>query len=298
MGRVKNREFWESAKYNNLNFIEYYNRLFELAISMFEWKNLPDSVDSRFLEIILFSDGDALFFKDDVINESIITRCTIAGRLNIYNIPVERRAYANNGYQNHLTNENSVLIFNNLLHTNSIPIVENFAKRMWDIDRTIDVNIKAQKTPILLLCDEKDRLTMKNIYMQYSGNEPVIYGSKNLNTKNIQALTTNAPYVADKLYDLKVNYWNEALTYLGISNINFQKRERLISDEVARGQGGTIANRYSRLEARRQACKQINKMFGLNVWVDFREDYDSLIDDTRKEVVGEPNSIGIGGDVE
>ena len=63
------------------------------------------------------------------------------------------------------------------------------------------------------------------------------------------------------------------LTFLGISNLNVQKKERLITDETIRSQGGTIASRYSRLNARRQACEEINKMFGLDIWVDYREDY-------------------------
>ena len=86
-------------------------------------------------------------------------------------------------------------------------------------------------------------------------------------------LKTDAPYVSDKIYQLKIQYWNEALTYLGISNLNVQKKERLVADEVVRSQGGTIASRYSRLEARREACRKINVMFGLNIDVDYREDF-------------------------
>ena len=40
-----------------------------------------------------------------------------------------------------------------------------------------------------------------------------------------------------------------------------------------RSQGGTIASRYSRLNARRQACEQINKMFDLNIDVEYRQDF-------------------------
>ena len=79
--------------------------------------------------------------------------------------------------------------------------------------------------------------------------------------------------MADKIYQLKTQIWNEALTYLGISNLNIQKKERLISDEVTRNQGGTIASRYSRLESRREAVKKINDMFGTNIEVNYREDY-------------------------
>ena len=112
--------------------------------------------------------------------------------------------------------------------------------------------------------------------MQYQGNMPFIFADKSLNTNGLTVLKTDAPYVCDKLYTLKTQIWNEALTYLGISNINIQKKERLITDEVTRNQGGTIASRYSRLNARRDACKQINAMFGLDIWCDYREDYQEI----------------------
>ena len=109
----------------------------------------------------------------------------------------------------------------------------------------------------------------------------------------MQALKTDAPYVSDKLYQLKTQIWNEALTYLGISNLSIQKKERLITDEAIRSQGGTIASRYSRLEARRKACEEINDMFGLNVSVDYRHDYRQTDDEymLESETEGEKRSI-------
>ena len=275
MGKVKNAEFWESAKYNKVLFLRYYNRLLELSISMFEWKNLPNSVDPRFLELILFSDGMGIFFKDEVLGY-LALRTTIGGRLNVYQIPTDRRAYASNGYQQELNEDDSVIVFNNMIHTNCVSEIEKFALQLADLDRTIEVNCKAQKTPVLITCDEKQRLTMKNLYMQYDGNMPFIFGDKGLNKNSLSVLKTDAPFLADRLYALKTQIWNEALTYLGISNVNIQKRERLLNDEVHRNMGSTIASRYSRLESRRQACEQINKMFGLDIWCDYREDYQTI----------------------
>ena len=286
MGNVADRQFWESAKLNNYSFKQYYNRLTELSVSMFEWKNVPDTIDIRFLELALFGDGLAVFFYDDVLGY-LALRCAIGGQMNVYRIPTKRRAYAANGYNKNLDESNSVIIFNNYLHTNSMLDVELFARRLYNLDRAIDVNANAQKTPILVQCDENQRLTLKNVYMKYDGNEPVIFGDKNLNPNSIKVLQTGAPYVADKLYQLKTQIWNEALTYLGISNINVTKKERLITDEVTRNQGGTMASRYSRLEARRQACDEINRKFGLNISCDYREDTrladDILQDSVNKE---------------
>lgn len=275
MGRKRDTQFGESAYMNNRTYMQYYNRLTELALSMFEWQNLPKTVDQRFLEMCLFSDGMCVFFEDEVLGY-LGLRCMIGGKLNVYQIPTDRRAYATNGYQKELDGTNSVIIFNNYLHTNSMLDVEMFSKRLYNLDRAIDVNANAQKTPVLIQCDESQRLTMKNLYKQYEGNEPFIFGSKGLDANGLKVLQTGAPYVADKLYELKTQIWNEALTYLGISNINVVKKERMITDEVTRNQGGTVASRYSRLESRRQACKQINEMFGLDIWVDYREDFQDV----------------------
>lgn len=273
-----------SAARNNQAFIHYLNRLKELAVSMFEWKNVPDTVDIRYLELTLMQDGMAIFFNDKELGY-LGLQVMIGGNLNVYRIPIIRRAYAINGYSKDLNPDDSVIIFNNMLHTNSIMDLEMFALKLYECDRTIDVNIKAQKTPVALLCDENQRLVMKNLYLQYDGNMPFIFGSKNLDIKQIQAINTGAPFVADKVMETKNQIWNEALTYLGISNTSYQKKERLISDEVIRNMGGTIASRYSRLSERQKACDMINRMFGLNMSVDYREDVQQLVE-TNIEYTG------------
>ena len=153
-----------------------------------------------------------------------------------------------------------------------------FSRRLYLLDRVIDVNANAQKTPVLIQGTEKQRTTLINLYKEYNGNSPFIFGDKNLDLNTLKSLNTGAPYVADKIYQLKTQIWNEALTYLGISNINIQKKERLVTDEVTRNQGGTIASRYSRLQARRDGVKKINAMFGTNISVDYREDFKEIGD--------------------
>jgi len=266
----------ESLLNNNRTYYQYVERLTELAISRFIWHNLPDTVDERYLELHLFTDGQMVYFQDEVIGD-LCLNTTMSGRFDVYGYPILRRAYsAYNNYKKMLKPDNSVIIFNNLMRTNSILDVKMFAMRLYRLDRIIDVNVNAQKTPVLVVCDEKERLTMKNLYMQYEGNEPFIFGDKSLNTNNLTVLKTDAPYVADKIYELKCNIWNEALTYLGISNVTVNKKERLITDEVQRGQGGVIANRFPYLNARNQGATKINKMFGRDIEVEFREDWEMI----------------------
>lgn len=289
MGRRKTY-FDESAILNNRTYVQYVNRLTELAISMFEWTGLPESVDSRYIELHLFSNGCMVYFDDEVMG-NLCLDCAYNGGLDVYGYPILRRAYSSyNGYNRLLKNSNSVIIWNNLLHIPSEADIRAYARRLWMLDRIIDVNANAQKTPILVQGNEKQRLSLVNLYKEYDGNAPVIFGDSSLNTEGLKSISTGAPYVSDRIYELKTQIWNEALTYLGISNINIQKKERLITDEVTRNQGGTVASRYSRLEARRQAVERINDMFGTNIKVNYREDYQEI---EPENVI---NNIGDGGD--
>lgn len=267
---------WQSAELNNKTYIDYYNRLMEMALNVFEWQNLPDTIDERFLELALYEHGYCVYFNDEFIGNLALT-CTIGGQLDVYRIPIMRRAYAQNGYNKLLSSKDSVLIFNNYLHTPTSLTIELFARRLYEIERTIDVNVKAQKTPTLVLASEQQRLTMQNLYMQYDGNEPFIYGDKNMDLDGIKSLKTDAPFVADKLQILKHQIWNEALTFCGIENSNADKKERLVSDEVGSNYGNIEAQRNVMLNARRQACKKINKMFGTNIEVGFRSNLVTMV---------------------
>lgn len=313
----KDLQFWESTEMNNRTYLHYYDRGMELATSRFEYKGLPSSVDERYLELTLFSKGASLWFKDKdlIVDEpkpssnvivignnsgplyddkligsgSVLALPMVThGRLDVYNRPLVRHAIANNGYMSgDLTDEDSVIMYNNYLRKPIMRDIELYARWLYDIQQSIIVNAKAQKTPIAVLCDESERLTMVNLYKEYDGNAPFIFGTKNLDISQLKAISTLAPYVGDKLSDLKISVWNEMLTFLGISNINVVKKERLITDEVTRNQGGIMASRFSPLGMRQQAVKEINKKFGLNISVDYRQDYQELVEDATDDVIGE-----------
>lgn len=270
-GNIADREFFSAEGELVSEFREYFDRFTEICVSEFEYENMPDTIDVRYYELALFYNGKSIVFRDEALG-MLALRMSDYGRFNIYNIPIQRRAFANNGYNKELTDQDSVIIYNNKLRTNSVSVAYRYAKRLAMIDKTIDININAQKTPLLITCEEKDKQTMKNLYMKYDGGFPFIFAKKNQVTPNsIQVMNTEAPFLAEQLYELKQNIWNEALTYLGITNVNVQKKERMISDEVIRGQGGTLISRESRLQMRQECWDKVNKMFGLNVKVKFKE---------------------------
>lgn len=279
--------FQDSAKMNIATYEQYVRRLTELSVSMFEWKNLPDTVDARYIETQLFETGCLVYFRDELIGD-LCLNATPNGSFDVYGNPVVTRAFSKyNNYQKMVMNDESVIIWNNFMRTNSLLDVQMFARRLAHIDRIIDVNVGAQKTPVLLQGTDKQRLTLVNLYKEYDGNAPFIFGDKGLDLNSLKVLSTNAPYVSDKLYQLKTQLWNEALTYLGISNVTLQKKTRLVVDEVDRSQGGVIASRFSRLSARQQAVEKINAMFGTEISVEFREDSTTWHDESEVYGSGE-----------
>lgn len=268
--------------YNKQTFDLYYNQLSNLALNVFKWENLPEEIDYRYLEWVLYTRGYCLFFQDEVTMKYLTLECAIGGNFNVYRIPKYRRAYSISGYQAERNDKNSVIIFNNYLHNPSNIYIQQYARRLALIERTLDINTNAQKTPIMIVCDENQQLSMKNLYQQYDGNEPIIFANKNSGiSEGVKVLNTQAPPLFDKLQVLKHQIMNEALTFLGIENSNSDKKERLVEAEVGSNYGNVEMQRFVFLNARRQACEQINRMFGLNVEVKYNSELPTMLNSSN-----------------
>lgn len=256
---------------NSWTTIDYLNRLKEYALNMFEWINLPKTVDARFIELVLFEEGKINFFEDKLIG-FLALRVNESGKQNVYNEFDKKYIYANNGFSRVRNLRNSVTIYNNYLRTPTYTTVNLYAIRLARVTRAIDLNIEAQKTPILITCPENQKLSLKNVYEQYKGNAPVIYTDSEFNLDSIKVLKTDAPFVVDKLTLYKHDLWNEVMTFLGVNNSNQDKKERLVANEVDANDEQIEQARFNMLDARKDACKKINDMFGLNIDVKFRND--------------------------
>ena len=256
---------------NSWTTIDYLNRLKEYALNMFEWINLPKTVDPRFIELVLFEEGKINFFEDKLIG-FLALRVNESGKQNVYNEFDKKYIYANNGFSRVRNLRNSVTIYNNYLRTPTYTTVNLYAIRLARVTRAIDLNIEAQKTPVLITCPENQKLSLKNVYEQYKGNAPVIYTDSEFNLDSIKVLKTDAPFVVDKLTLYKHDIWNEVMTFLGVNNSNQDKKERLVANEVDANDEQIEQARFNMLDARKDACKKINDMFGLNIDVKFRND--------------------------
>lgn len=278
----RNKEFWLAKAKNDATFLYYYKKIIELGAASIRYKNCPQSINQRFLQLAIINDGKALLFQDDILGY-LGLRLSPSSGFDAYGDPVGRRAYGVNGYNAERTDKNSVIIYNNYMRTSSIPEITLFADRLALLDRIMDINVNAQKTPLFVRCSEEQRLSILNMYKNYDGNEPIIYATKELDPQAIQAFVTGAPYVAGNLYELKTKIWNEVLTYWGIANISYTKKERMITDEVNRGLGGVMANRAIRLNEQIAALDRFNEMFGTNIIPYFDENCAECVDDIATE---------------
>lgn len=273
---------------NERTFRDYYNRLKLLAKTVFKWENLPNSIDEKWIEEFLFSEGKCMFFRDPELG-LMVAKCTEAGDLNPYDEPTLLTPVATNFERTGATYENGVdcvLIRNNDEMIPTASSVNLYAYRLTDISRTIDINIAAQKTPTLITCSEKQRMTLKNVYKQWNGFEPVIFGSKDIDLTGITVLKTDAPIVFDKLQIEKHHIWNECMTFLGINNANMDKRERLVDDEVQANNEQVELFAHVMLKARERACELINDMFSTNIKVSFRNTQKELLNGSEDIVEG------------
>ena len=277
-----NYKFTDSALVNDATYFDYLERFKRIALSMFEWVNLPKSMNARWLERCLYYNGMAALLKDEKYG-FINTNCTSGGEINIYGLPTRlncfsfeyqatRKLYT--GLRKNLTSlpflnkekkkdDECILVMNTPEAVPTCKTMELFALRLYEAERTCDVNIKAQKTPVLLVVNEKKRLMMENLYSQYDGNQPFIFGDdETFNTDILKTLNTGAPFIADKVMDYKKEIWNEALTFLGVNNIMLEKKERLVSDEANSNNELINLNMQCFLAPRLEACKQFNEKFG------------------------------------
>ena len=290
----KKRTALEDAMYvNNATYVDYLERFKKIAMSIFEWENLPDSMDARYLEKCLYYTGCAALLYLEPYG-FINTKATSGSQLNLYGLPTDihcysygvinerRRAYNGLAAPDPNKDKEAILVMNSWEMIPTANTIELFALRLYEAERSCDINIKAQKTPYIVMTNDSQRHSMVNAYNQVDQHAAVIFGEKDhFDPNNIKALSTTAPFVADKIMDYKKEIWNEALTFLGVNNLS-EKRERLISSETNTNNELINLNLMSYLKPRELAAKQFNEKFGLTgtdkeIKVKVRSDLDNII---------------------
>ena len=263
--------FRDALLLNSQTYNDYLERMKKICLSMFDWVNLPSSMNARFIEMCLYYQGQAALLYDDNYGY-INTMASDGGYINIYGLPTEVMCYSYRFNQRRSlfmtdTGEEKgkecILVMNNYERVPTQATVTLFAKRLCDAQRTADVNIASTRFPILITTDQKQYFTLKKMYEEYDGNTPAIFADKNLISPDaLKAMKTDAPFICNDIMEYKREIWNEFLTFMGIQNLS-EKRERLITGEVDSNNELLNLNLQALLIPRKEACKQFNEKYGL-----------------------------------
>ena len=279
---------------NDFTYLDYFYKFMLLARSVFKWENLPNGIKEEWIEKYLFSEGRCMFFKDSKLG-FMITCVTDGGEVNAYDEPTKLIPnainYDVNGKQYNNTVD-AVLIKNNDICMPTAYSIRLYALRIAELTRAIDVNVNAQKTPIIIKGNDKQIMSLKRAYDKYEGNTPVLFIDKALDGDILKAINTSAPVVFDKLQIQKHEIINECMTFLGLNNANTQKRERLITDEVEANNEQIQMHAQLMLKAREQAAEEINKLFNLDIKVSLRSEVVNFSEPSQN-----PLNLTKGGEV-
>lgn len=265
----------------------YLRQLLTLAENVFEFENMPTFIDTAYLNKNLLRNGSIAFFKDEVMGLLALPYVNI-GTLDVYGRPNKIKVMSQNTYTRTLSRDEYVIMYDNNGRYPLFLDITQYAERIALDTRTIDINILQQRTPRFWKTSSDKEKSIRDIIDNVDGLENTILTYEDINIDDIQLILEPAPYVADKIEIQKEKIWNEFLRLIGIANMNFQKKERNIKDEVIASQGGTVASRYSRFEPRKKAIEEINEKFGTKIKVKY---YDGIptsekeeIEDTEMEV--------------
>lgn len=255
---------------NDLTFRTIYDKFKLLAISAYEWEGLPDGIEGKHIEKILFDHGKAIFFRDPDMSFMCL-EAQDGPHVNVYGMPLAYWASGFNYYKLYDV-EDCVIIENNELRRCTHDFVVHYVNKLTEAERTMDVNVKACKTPYIISCDDKSVLTFKNIFAQVDGNAPAIFADRSLNLDSLNVLKTDAKFLCNELMDYKKTVENEFLTFLGFNNSPIDKKERTNVPEVTSNNQLIQSFAEMGLVAREAACKAINEKYGLTVSVRRREE--------------------------
>ena len=275
----------KTADCKNLATLDHWtDQLAQLAIASIEW-DVPDTMDAVYIERALYYHSKCIVFATD---EGLVALAGFgSSRPNIYGIPTMRTVSAANGFQAQLDNTNSVIIYNNVTRTNGVNRAMMYAARLAQLDRIIELNANAQKTPVVLKAPKEAELSAANLYAEYDENADVLRINADLMPETMGVLNMGVPFTGNQLRALQQDIYAQYLRERGIGSSNTGKAERLNTSEVAAGNSGLMMYQAALMTPRLQACKLINKRFekelgGKEIKCRFRRDMiDFILDDLQ-----------------
>lgn len=260
---------------------QYYLQLFiKLSAGRYVWEGLPDYVTSSYIERQLTNNGMIFAVRDEVGKLQFVPGTTMG--INTYEQPITGNTNSVGSSKFSLIpttvtfqgeGANAVYIADNSFKLPQMYQIQFWAEQLAGVKGKIDANLRTISTPIILSGTPRTiKALSKQLSSALEGDTVIVEDADATDAgaglaSSIQAINTNPIYLVDQLNEYHDKLWATAIEQLGINTASYQKKERMLYDEV--NANNELISRYTSdgLEVRRQAAKAINKMFGTNITV-------------------------------
>lgn len=275
----------------------YRTHLEGLIMSRIQWEGLPDTVDERFLERILMTRGQAVFFKSK-LGHLMATMVEIVGPGDVYDNPVTFNAIGNNGFFEQVRYQEmdklgkptgrvrgeGFVLFDTLSRYNRYPLVQFYADKLTQTDIKMDKNMKQQQYMTILVGPQAAAGDLQRVSRALEMSEDGIVVSPQFAASNpVQSLSTNVKFMNAEFNAAKLAILNEFNSQFGINHIQYQKKSHLTEGEVDVSVDAIARIREDFMVPRQKLADSINKAYGLNVTVKWRVTEEEKMTESNEE---------------
>ena len=243
---------------------------------MFQYHNLPDSIPSREIELLLQTNGFGVFIE--VEGKYYIVNGGLGGEPDVYNMPTEAvisipALKLNKTYK---INEDCIVIPNDSMYLGLIPMYAKYCTLMNENEMTMLLATVNKRIQHLLSANDDNTIESAKNFLKkvFDGEIGVIGESKLFESLKVNTTSATSQVSMKDLFEyeqyLKASMYNE----IGLSANFNMKRERLSSSEVEANTDNLYPLVDDMLNSRRKGLEKVNEMFGLDIQVEFNSSWD------------------------
>lgn len=251
--------------------------LFEKCVKMFRWKGLPLSIPQKEIETRLILQGYCGFLKDSKVG-LMVASGSMSGVTQYYDeFTTFTYAVPTAMGGNKRINKECVIIDNNTLRNPLFPMICRYSSLLAHADVSLKCALVNMRETNTFVSDDSSTADSVRAYHKkaYDGeldviiDESLMENIKNISTPSLSQLSPMD--CVDVRNELLRSFFNE----IGIRATR-DKKERMVESEVNNDTQLLTFNITDMTDTRKESCKKINKMFGLNVSVELSPEYELI----------------------
>lgn len=264
--------------------------------SMFAWKNLPDTIPERSLELYLQTNGNVCFYKHD--GSLYVFTGGLGGPPDPYYMPTIY-TIANPALKLSKTLEigkECVVMPNDSLYLGLLPLFSRYATGLTENELSLKLAIiNTRIIDVISAPDDRTKVSAEKFLQDISdGRLGVIAENAFLEGIKAQPYGMNSNSgIINNLIELEQYYKASWFNELGLDANYNMKREHLITSENEMNSDSLLPLVDNMLKCRQRAIEKVNKMYDTNISVDLASSWkDTHIEmqETIKDILSESKS--------